>query len=1642
MHNFDTLLKLNMEPWLESLSDDWNPEPAPTATSPLQSIAPSSAAPRSRTSRIPRYVSPQKLKKPTYAPEAPTEPVPLQDTSTSKINIDIQNYSSAQTEQQEANCGLQLSNPATLSSLPSVIRHSNSIAEHGKGQAIENEGNPQTPDWKHLALCEQDLFSPAGLENIFQKPRRDVESSPLKSSFSFDQDLSYYPSSPPPWPSPAQPSSGSGLYASRSALVTNLEPLQEQEEEEEGNIIPNNRKNMGTQSNTGIDTALPLNSDGIIQSDQELQELDNDHETVSGCRSKILGSRSSSSLTDGFSPVFVSKHNTVDGRVKYAAFDPAHLPKLSEHVNLERGGYSDDGSFKKKPLSSEGTASALPSDSIAPSDSISQVRKLSSQPSLQTTKSTTLEKLPEKLQSPQAQFCAENEVRSDEGTVERHLSNGEQAESADGSATLQSLRTVIEHQPQPQPQPHLKQPDLSASEGHRDAGVGETLCSSYRSKDVEPLHLVKTGAEDRLQVDDPLTRHRSREYSEYTDTHVPDLRPPSVAGKKRKDARYESTRTPTDALTIANREILRPRNPTPWQGQRDRGRPTSVSDGIGSPISASEEQSFFLHEPIGTPKARALASEAATFRVRNNRSRYPGDRKKSVSTQDYLNEAMRIMDLIRTRKKAATSDWSSNTGLDVEAWSVGGGDGEATAQTISRPPSRDGPTTGWRSQASKQVDPTVEKHLRRYEETGDESFLVSSIVRSVRIAEEREYQHEMDGIRIIDNPNRKGLRRRSNPGDTARVDVTGNLNTTQSSNGDTEGSEETQKTSSTQKMSSLGRIAPEQISHLIGEEEAGMRFDTQRQTWVKCKSSRPKSGSQGIAASCATTDDDPLAQIPDLSINEKIEQSPANTSNEKIFGQPANFDPSGFQRASQSQKDPHTFSKANSSCLPLAAEQDDHDVLEPTLPDIPVSVHLDDPGDVEPSMTNIHSGNSCRVPSNSHLQSIEQAELDDMPGELARRVSPVHENRKRRDQSVLFSSPPVSRAWEAQQWTDSSDTREGVRHGQIECEDHESSQMVTWKYPAGGDSPRRRNSRQHWSRNVSLSHTEQHQEISFVEHRPDGRTFSLSMSVSTPGPVCRRNNGTSVPPSALRQSSFLQSLSPLSDFSVSNKDEHHIRENALTRPVEIVQHRGDLRMRTASTTDNLVGKLTDTEPDEPYWDFMHRLNLAQKNLDTIHMLDEFCPRLEELDVSNNSLRQVNGAPVSLRHLNLSCNQLTGLTDLSYLRNLQYVNLASNGLTNLEGFSNLIHLRDINADSNNITNIDGILDLDGLLSISLKKNKLKSIDFGSAQLRRLSHVNLDGNEINSLLGLRSLPMLSDLSLSFNALTSWPTDACCESNSLQNLYLDNNQLSSVDISQILCLRSLSANNNSLSSIEGIETHGTIQRLYLSNQSATITTLDPFANLTTLHLSGTPLLALLPLTKPALDLRIIDLSFTGLQALPGDFGTLCPNLQTLNLNSNNLRDLRPLDGIVALRRLHVARNRIARLRKFVRVLGALGGLVKGRGMLEEVDVRGNPLSNGFYYGEAEANTVSVPIDDRHSKSEALGLLGAQQDPVTDAKYLGRADPETQLRRRVYEMLVSSKCPKLRVLDGLVFERDRIEKSDEVWQKLVAMGVVQQVG
>ena len=95
---------------------------------------------------------------------------------------------------------------------------------------------------------------------------------------------------------------------------------------------------------------------------------------------------------------------------------------------------------------------------------------------------------------------------------------------------------------------------------------------------------------------------------------------------------------------------------------------------------------------------------------------------------------------------------------------------------------------------------------------------------------------------------------------------------------------------------------------------------------------------------------------------------------------------------------------------------------------------------------------------------------------------------------------------------------------------------------------------------------------------------------------------------------------------------------------------------------------------------------------------------------------------------------------------------------------------------------------------------------------------------------------------------------------------------------------------------------------------------------------------------------------------------------------------------------------------------------------------LGKGDQYSETEDH------DPELKRIEAFLLPALNKE--MDITLRERLDEDTQLRRRVHELLIAHACPRLERLDGVPVDMKAMKKKDGVWERLVELGIVNEKG
>lgn len=1088
--------------------------------------------------------------------------------------------------------------------------------------------------------------------------------------------------------------------------------------------------------------------------------------------------------------------------------------------------------------------------------------------------------------------------------------------------------------------------------------------------------------------------------------------PQLIAGKKRKDARAGNLQQTANANVLASHQMPRPRTPTPSQGssahRQDRLRP---------------EMRFLRDEIAKLPQP------------------YYGDRKPSIKTEDFLNEAHRIMAAIRG-KTGLQSGLASLEESDEDHLRPADdyfGDEvslpDSTQERLSRPPSRDGKPVP--RMAQRQEDPKVVNHLKKYQEHSDMDDIIASSLRSLGVSKE-----DIEAVQALE---RNSNSSRSEPSEVGIFHNSGlfsdppNIRISENrlryehstaaeqaerfrdrfpSNGSGSESISTVRTGSSRGSDTRRTIAPESVSHLIPDQVGSMRLDKERNIWVKATAPRRMERRDTLMSE--HSEDDVFADIPDLTVDVskelqnlrlRLAQQSAAAARAAEFESRAKSEQGGTLRSilinNSGDRQGKEDSRSPSRLMKQFAEADDEDVEKE------ITIHddrLDESSPKRRTQVNFSSPVSIVIQDMPPVRGSNEQEVSPVEPITLHLPKPrIHQGpRNVSSQSNHGLSVPRSRT------ASGALARHISVQGQpfvprpvsiIEEQDEDSRDVKT-KFGKG------------------LNILSDQSMAGRSPSKPGTRQTSLNIVVSTtprPKPQPRPENAE-----IIGHYVGNMSLSPLPDFTAHQERSYALEVSYVLGDHNLVTGDGS-QTHMSQAVRNLVDKIAEVEAFEPFWEDMKEIELRNKKLGSLHMLDRFCSRLVRLNAAQNSIRALDGIPTTVRELTISRNLLSDLTSWDRLANLQYVDISNNEIKSLSSFRSLVHLRDLVADNTGLIDLDGIKYHETLLTVSARGNAIQELDFEGTCLQRLTNLDLEGNKIRKVENLHELSSLSHLCLKGNRLVEF---APSEPLALKHLVVSDNKLKRLDLTAMPRLHIVCADRNRLTNITGLRRTRHLDSLSLREQGGSkpfdMSMLAEAYEVRKLFLSGNRVGTFTP-SRAFLNLQVLDLANCGLQRLPDDLGQMMPNLRVLNLNFNGLSDISGLMGISRLKRLHLAGNRFAEHKILARVLATFAWLT-------ELDLRGTPLTHGFY--------PSMHVVVRKEEDDTQPTIGPftlpDADPARDAKFCGLLDMDTRIERRTYERKSVRACKQIQMLDGLPVNKRVRHVKDVVWKAMVERGLL----
>lgn len=658
------------------------------------------------------------------------------------------------------------------------------------------------------------------------------------------------------------------------------------------------------------------------------------------------------------------------------------------------------------------------------------------------------------------------------------------------------------------------------------------------------------------------------------------------------------------------------------------------------------EASALLGSEDQAAEARNIASKVAAFTINASRSGSDAVRKRSITTQDFLDEAMQIMAVIRARvgpqNGLASVEEFEDEDCQTSIASVRHGHDRDSPQPWSAPESCAGTINGWRPRRDLQQDPRVVSQLRRFADKDDHDIVDATLpaLRDQSLVDDEDVEADFDTAQFSDiriTGPKHVMRRMSTVSHDGRIETVDSEfyvdDYPTGKSADSNGS---------RRSDNVATLAPETVAHLIPAEVAGMIFDTAQKKWIRIKRARSASRVETYSRthSLVASDDDPFGNIPDLTVDEMREIERAGLQAATVTGRAVTVNPAGFSGLRNIE--PADFSSSTN-----------------------------------PTKMSAFASSAPQPETRATSWGTQQYGKSTAPRGQQPRQHASHQSQEKRTYSSQLEFSETGH-------------------------DHDYEDDLTEELPTLPEED-----------NPESSTPRRHGELSILAELPDKRLVSVSLSVKKPAPVAKRYKDNSIAPYAALQSPNVY-LSDLPDFTVHQIDEVKPSEIALAqriagRTVDSVEN------PYAMAINDMVRSLTDAEPKEPHWEDIKHLTLSNKSLGSLHGLDEFCERLQALDISSNAIAHVEGAPPSTRWLSAASNNLTSLTAWHHLHNLQFLDISDNDMDNLLGLSDLCHLRHLRVNNNNLTSLDGITDLDGLITLEVRGNLITSVGFSDAHM---------------------------------------------------------------------------------------------------------------------------------------------------------------------------------------------------------------------------------------------------------------------------------------------------------------------------------------
>ncbi|XP_029018719.1 leucine-rich repeat-containing G-protein coupled receptor 5-like [Betta splendens] len=427
--------------------------------------------------------------------------------------------------------------------------------------------------------------------------------------------------------------------------------------------------------------------------------------------------------------------------------------------------------------------------------------------------------------------------------------------------------------------------------------------------------------------------------------------------------------------------------------------------------------------------------------------------------------------------------------------------------------------------------------------------------------------------------------------------------------------------------------------------------------------------------------------------------------------------------------------------------------------------------------------------------------------------------------------------------------------------------------------------------------------------------------------------------------------------------------------------------------------------------------------------------LHRVDCSDLGLRQIpSNLSVFTSYLDLSMNNVTVLPSgaLSSLHFLEELRLAGNDLSFIPrgAFAGLYNLKVLMLQNNQLRSVpaEAFHNLHNLQSLRLDANHISAVPAGCfSGLRALRHLWLDDNALSTVPveALSELPALQAMTLALNRISHVPDRAFSRLARLVVLHLNNNGIVSMGtkcFQGLQSLETLDLNHNSLlefpmsirsltrlkelgfhsNNIQTIPEHAftgnpALTTIFFYNNPIQFVGRSAFQNLPelrTLSLNGAAHLTEFPDLTGTESLESLTITGAHITSLPSSVCEQLPNLQLLDLSSNQIQTLPSFSACESIQKIDLHHNEIEELQE-----NTFHGLMA----LRCVDLSWNRLSS-VKLNSFSALPALTRLDLSSNQLSALPLAGLQS--LTHLRLSGNDD--------LTELIRGEDLPRLRVMEA----------------------------